>query len=138
MSLEITLPTSVLPTLKSVDSLLRTIASSLLVEMKERIHEQGLNAQGSAIGTYTAQYLKRRIKAGKTASSKVVLSYTRQMQNDFKVIPIQGGYGLGFSNSFDADKAEWAQERFGKIYALTPDEQKAMQLIIEEWLKENI
>ena len=134
MGLEITLPTQILPTVKDVDTLLRTIAQTLVGDIRERIHEEGLNAKGAAIGQYTADYLKRRIKAGKGSSSKVVLSYTRQMQNDWKVIPIQNGYGLGFSNSFNADKAEWAQERFGAIYKLTPEEIKIMQAIINYWL----
>ena len=138
MGLEITLPTQILPTVQSVDALLRTIAQTLLGDIRERIHEEGLNARGVAIGQYTADYLKHRIKAGKGSSSKVVLSYTRQMQNDWKVVPIQNGYGLGFSNSFNADKAEWAQERFGPIYKLTPDEIKIMQAIINDWLDKNI
>jgi hypothetical protein len=118
----------------SVDTLLRNIAQGLLGEIRTRIHEQGQNAKGSQIGTYSKAYLKRRIKAGKTASTKVVLSYTRQMQNDWKVIPLGGSYGLGFSNSLNADKADWMQERFGKIYALTPSEQKQMEAIISDWL----
>lgn len=138
MGLEITLPTQILPTVQSVDALLRNIAQVILADMKERIHEEGLNAKGAAIGQYTAEYLRRRIKAGKGSSSKVVLSYTRQMQNDWKMIPIQNGYGLGFSNSFNADKAQWAEERFGAIYKLTPEETKIMQLIINDWLDKNI
>ena len=138
MGLEITLPTQILPTVQSVDALLRTIAQTLLGDIRERIHEEGLNAKGAAIGQYTANYIKRRIKAGKGSSSKVVLSFTRQMQNDWKVIPIQNGYGLGFSNSFNADKAGWAEERFGAIYKLTPEETKIMQLIINDWLDKNI
>ena len=137
MGLEITLPTQILPTVKDVDTLLRTIAQTLVGDIRERIHEEGLNARGVAIGQYTAEYLKRRIKDGKGSSSKVVLSFTRQMQNDWKVIPIQNGYGLGFSNSFNADKAEWAQERFGAIYKLTPEEIKIMQAIINDWLNNN-
>ena len=134
MGLEITLPTQILPTVQSVDALLRNIAQVILADMKERIHEFGLNAKGAAIGQYTAEYLKRRIKAGKGSSSKVILFYSGQMELNFQMIPIQNGYGLGFSNSFNADKAEWAEERYGPIYKLTPDEIKIMQLIINDWL----
>ena len=134
MGLEITLPTQILPTVQSVDALLRNIAQVILADMKERIHEFGLNARGAAIGQYTADYLKRRIKAGKGPSSKVILFYTGQIELNFQMIPIQNGYGLGFSNSFNADKAEWAEERYGPIYKLTPDEIKIMQLIINDWL----
>lgn len=122
----------------SVDTLLRSIATSLLPEIRDRIHGEGKKADGSQIGTYTPEYLKRRIKHGKTASPKIILSYTRQMQNDFKVIPLQGSYGLGFSNPDDTNKAEWAQDRFGKIYGLTSEETKQMQLIIDDWLEKNL
>lgn len=138
MGLEISIPAGIVPPPAAVDDLLRIIAQTLLGDIRERIHEEGLNAKGAAIGQYTAEYLRRRIKAGKGSSSKVVLSYTRQMQNDWKMIPIQNGYGLGFSNSFNADKAEWAEERYGPIYKLTPEETKIMQLIINDWLDKNI
>ncbi len=119
----------------SVDTLLRTIASAMLGETRERIHEQGLNAKASQIGKYALSYLKVRVKKyNRTADRKVILSLTGQMENDWKVIAVQGGYGLGFSNSFNADKAKWAQERFGTIYQLTPEEQKQVQLIINGWL----
>jgi hypothetical protein len=119
----------------SVDSLLRTIANVMLDETRFRIHNEGLNAKATQIGTYTAQYLKTRIKKyNRTADKKVILSLTGQMENDWKVIAVQGGYGLGFSNSFNANKAKWAQERFGTIYQLTPEEMKQIQLIINDWL----
>jgi hypothetical protein len=118
----------------SVDSLLRTIAESMLGETRFRIHNEGLNAKASQIGLYAASYLKQRIKKGRSADRKVILSLTGQMENDWKVVAIQNGYGLGFSNSFNADKAKWAQERFGTIYQLTPEERKQVQLIINEWL----
>lgn len=138
MGLQISIPAGIVPPPAAVDSLLRTIAEVLLADIRERIHEQGLNASGGAIGQYTLAYLKRRIKAGKTADKKITLSFTRQMQNDWKIIPLQNGYGLGFSNSFNADKARWAEERFGSIYKLTPDEQKVLRLLIDDWLSKNI
>ena len=119
----------------SVDSLLRTIANVMLDETSFRIHNQGLNAKGLAIGRYTTQYLKTRIKKyNRTADPDVILSLTGQMENDWKVIAVQGGYGLGFSNSLNANQAKWAQERFGTIYLLTPEEMKQLQLIINDWL----
>ena len=107
----------------------------MLDETRFRIHNEGLNAKGLAIGKYTAQYLKERIKKyNRTADPDVILSLTGQMVNDWKVIAVQGGYGLGFSNSFNANKAKWAQERFGVIYELTIKEMKLIQLIVNDWL----
>lgn len=125
---------------QAVDSLLRTVAVAMLGEVKTRIHEEGANAKGSPIGTYTNEYLKRRMKApyNRTASRKVILSLTGQMENDFKVINLGGSYGLGFSNQFNADKAEWNEERYGKVYALTTEEQKQVSLIVTDWVKKNL
>ena len=103
--MNLTIETPILDKLKkatsqsSVDSLLRTIANVMLDETRFRIHNEGLNAKATQIGTYTAQYLKTRIKKyNRTADKKVILSLTGQMENDWKVISVQGGYGLGFSN----------------------------------------
>jgi hypothetical protein len=115
MGLEITLPTQILPTVQSVDSLLRTIAQVLLTDIRERIHEQGLNAKGSKIGIYSSSYLKYRMEKGRGSGSSVILSFTRQMQNDWKIIPVKGGYGLGFSNNINAIKAEALQYGQGTV-----------------------
>jgi hypothetical protein len=131
---------SKLATPASVDTLLRDISTNMLRETKARIHEQGKNASGSQIGTYSPTYIKTRVKKNRGTSSKVILSLSGQMENDYKVIPVQGGYGLGFSNSLNADKAQGLQygnrnlKGYGLIYGLTPDETKDMILIIEDWL----
>ena len=122
---------------QAVDSLVRGIAEGLLGEIKTRIHEEGKNAKGGQIGTYSYQYLLRRQKPpfNRTSDRKVILSLTGQMENDFKVIGLgNSSYGLGFSNSFNADKAEWNEERYGKIYATTPDEKKLIHAEINDWI----
>lgn len=126
---------------QAVDSLVREVAVYLLGETKERIHERGLNAKGAPIGTYTASYLRRRTKPpyNRNASSKVILSLTGRMENDYVVIPLgNSSYGLGFTNSFSADKAKWNEERFGKVYALTPNELKQVSAIVQEWISKEI
>ena len=128
----------------SMDSLLRTIAQNALRETRGRIHEQGKNASGSQIGTYSPKYIKTRVKNNRGTSTKVILSLSGQMENDYKVIAVQGGYGLGFSNSLNTKKAEGLQcgnrnlKGYGLIYGLTPDELKSMNLIIEDWIENRL
>lgn len=126
---------SAMATPSSVDSLLRNIAENMLRETRQRIHEQGKKASGSQIGTYSPKYIKTRVKRNRGTSPKVILSLSGQMENDYKVVPIQGGYGLGFDNSFNADKATWMQEKYGAIYDLTSEERKDMILIIRDWFE---
>ena len=116
--------TAKLQSLEQSDALLRIIASTMLAETRQRIHEDGKNAAGGNIGTYKKSYLEWRQENGyKTTGSNVKLFLTGQMQNDYKVVPqSKTEYGLGFSNQFNGDKATWAEEKYGKIYGLTKAE----------------
>jgi len=128
--------TAKLQSLEQSDALLREITSSMLGEVRDRIHEKGLNASGGNIGTYKKSYLEWRLENGyKVNGSRVILFLTGDMQNDFKTVPIsKTKYGLGFSNPLQAQKATWAEERFGKIYGLTEKEQGQVQDIIDEYI----
>ena len=129
--------TAKMQSLDQSDALLREIATTMLAETRQRIHEDGKNAAGNQIGTYATSYLEWRRENGyKTTGSNVKLFLTGQMQNDYKVVPqSKTKYGLGFSNSLNSDKAGWAEERFGKIYGLTPDEKQLVQDICDEYIK---
>jgi len=121
--------------LENPDALLREIATSMLAIVKERIHEKGLNSAGTQIGTYSDSYLAYRSKVGKNTGSNVILALTGQMENDFKIVAQSNTrYALGFSNSFNAEKAGWAEKKYGKVYNLTSDEKEQVQDIIDEYL----
>jgi phage gpG-like protein len=128
--------TAKMQSLEQSDALLREVATTMLAETRERIHEEGKNAAGANIGTYKKSYLEWRMENGyKVTGSNVKLFLTGQMQNDYKVVPqSKTKYGLGFSNSFNADKAGWAEEKYGKIYGLTPDEKQMVQDICDEFI----
>jgi len=128
--------TAKLQSLEQSDALLREVATTMLAETRQRIHEDGKNAAGDQIGTYKKSYLEWRMENGyKSTGSNVKLFLTGQMQNDYKVVPqSKTKYGLGFSNPLDANKAGWAEERFGKIYGLTSDEQQLVQDICDEFI----
>lgn len=111
------------------DKVIRVVASTMAGEIRERIHEKGLDASGNAIGTYSLQYLKRRKKKFNRSGNKVIISLTRNLENDWSIcqsLPIKTpfGYGLGFRKSENFDKANWNEERFGDIWKLTNDERK--------------
>lgn len=122
---------------QAIDTLARNIAQMLLGDMRERIHEQGKKTDGSQLGSYNNQYLKTRVRRyNRTASRRVILSLTRQMENDWSIIPLGNDtYGLGFKNSFNADKAGWAEERYGRVYGLTKEEKKSVVDEVNEWIK---
>ena len=164
--------TKIIVNMKKVENpepLLREIATSMLAIVKERIHENGKNSANTNIGTYSDSYLNYRSSVGKNTGSNVILSLTGQMENDFKVVALSATrYGLGFSNSFNADKADWAEngrtsttvkahtrnvngksvkvesysragwEGYGTIYKLTDTEKEQVQAIIDEYIQKNI
>ena len=140
------------------DRCLRDVANTMLVVVKDRIHEKGLASDGSQIGVYSEGYMsvrtgvyktnekitkckkkgetrnvgvftkgehkgEARPRFNRTSDTKVVVSLTGQTENDFSVQEIEGGYGLGFSNDHNFNKAQWVEETYKKqIYALTQGE----------------
>lgn len=96
------------------DYLLRPVATEVIPLMTERIHQNGKASDGTEIGTYSNSYLKYREKNKRGSSPKVIVSITRQLENDWSVLETPKGYGIGFTNSFNADKLRWVEEVKGK------------------------
>lgn len=108
----------------STNYLLRPVAIETIPNMTQRIHQEGKASDGSAIGTYSNPYLKQRVKNYKrSADTKVIVSLTRQLENNWSVLETTNGYGIGFTNPHNADKLRWVEEMKGKaIGALTTGE----------------
>lgn len=103
--------------------LLRPVAIEVLPMITQRIHQEGKASDGSEIGQYSNSYLKQREKAGRGESKKVIVSLTRQLENNWSVLETTNGYGIGFTNSFNADKLRWVEEMKGKpIGSLSAEE----------------
>lgn len=154
------------------DQMLRTIATSMVAVVRDRVHVQGLAQNGSPIGTYSEGYMAVRTgkfktndvyKSGKrkgqtkntgkfskglhkdqdrprynrTDDRKVIVSLTRQMENDLSVQATpQGGYGIGYNNPINVEKAAWVEATYRKkIFALTDEEKILMLRIAEDFLK---
>jgi hypothetical protein len=66
----------------------------------------------------------KRTNYNRGTDPTVILSLTRQMENDFSVQETPLGYGLGYNNILNYDKAKWNELRFNKlIFGLTNEEQ---------------
>lgn len=116
-----------LKVLKDPEYLLRPVAFGLIDKMTERIHNEGKASDGNEIGQYSNSYLKQRQRKpyNRTSETKIIVSLTRQLENDWSVISVDKGYGIGFKNPFNLQKLRWVEQGQGKkIGDLTPDEQK--------------
>lgn len=131
---------------KQIDALMRELAVTTAGTMRERIHEQGKDANGSNIGVYSVDYMKIRAKNNRTSDKKVILSLTRQMESDFTLgvnntepTKLPNGYGIGWKNQLNADKAGYLEIRYKKkIFAMTNKERSDAIKIVQEFSKRNI
>lgn len=112
--------------LKDKEYLLRPVAFGLIDIMTKRIHVDGKSSDDGQIGNYNSNYLKVRQKKpyNRTSDNKIIVSLTRQLENDWSVIATDKGYGIGFKNSFNYQKARWVEENKGKrIFDLSSSEE---------------
>lgn len=116
----------------------RTLSFDLIDLMTKRIHIDGVAADGSQIGTYNKDYLSlRRRKFNRSADSKIIVSLTRQLENDWNVIATDDGYGIGFLNSHNFDKARWVEQNKGKkIFSLSATEQQYVNDTVDQLVKD--
>jgi hypothetical protein len=115
---------------RAADQAARVAALVVLDASVQRIFFRGDNSRNAPIGTYSLAYLKRR-QARFGASRRVVLRFTEQMWRDYQVVRTSTGYGLGFNNRFNFQKSVWNEERYGKIFDLTRQERKLVQVTAE-------
>ena len=57
----------------------------------------------------------KRPSYNRGSDTKVIVSLTRQLENNWSVMETPKGYGIGFTNSFNADKLGWVEEAKKKI-----------------------
>lgn len=81
-----------------------------------------------------------RPKYNRTDDTKKVYSLTRQMENDFGLketkepIKTATGYGVGFKNPVNAQKAEW-QKEYSEVYKLSEQEKQKVRDIAEDFIE---
>lgn len=78
------------------------------------------------------------------ADPKVILSLTWQMENDLSVVEVPTGYGIGYHNDFNYQKAIWCEETYKKpiLSQLTSDElsyaETAAGKAVDDYLNDEI
>ncbi len=183
------------------DPIIRTVALTVLPELKKRVHVDGKDSEGKLIGTYSPGYMvvrtgnfqnaaryKKGEKAGqfktkkgkgeagiftkrgytkftqedeetvsserkflksefenkarpthnRTNDTKVVLSLTRQMENDLSVIQSGNGYGIGYLNPDNFKKAQYCEATYKKpiLTKLTKEERELAKDTAQNFLPE--
>lgn len=88
----------------------RAATAAIWVLMRQRIFFDGLKANGQAIGTYSAAYLRRRQKPpyNRTSDPKKILVLTDSLRLNFVFDAIsKTEYAIGINGSFNYQKAQW-------------------------------
>ena len=87
---------------------------------------------------------EKRKRYNRSSDTKVILSLTRQMENDLSVceqnpIKTSYGYAIGYQNEFNMVKLEENEKRYGKpiLTKLSKDEENLIDLIVEDALRNN-
>lgn len=123
--------------IKDKEYLLRPLAIETIPNIKERVHINGEASDGGQIGTYSTGYMKVRDKNKRNNDTKVIVSLTRQLENDYQVIATPEGYGIGFNNKLNFNKAKWVEERKKKIiFNTSADEKQYIRERLEELVHE--
>lgn len=66
-----------------------------------------------------------RPKYNRSVDTKVIVSLTRQLENDWSVLATETGYGIGFNNPLNTKKAGWVEKVKNRvIFKLTETEMK--------------
>ena len=96
-----------------------------------KLKNAGSFSKGNNVGASRPKY-------NRTSDPKVILSLTREMENDEKVLPLKSGsYGIGFSNKQNFDKSQWCEKTYkkeGKIFSLSSNEVEAVNLIVQNFV----
>jgi hypothetical protein len=80
-----------------------------------------------------------RPKFNRTTDPKVVLSLTRQQENDMSVVPAGKGYGIGYKNQHNFDKSQYAEATYKKqIWKLTKEERQLAREVAEAEVKRQL
>lgn len=123
-----------------IDEMTRLQAYSLMAVMKDRIHVQGKDSNGTPIGTYTPAYIKyTRQKEGRGVDNKVILSLTRQLESGYQLEQIPNGYAITLRSNEDMQKARWCEETYNKpIFTPTAEERAMVMQIADDYIAKHL
>lgn len=150
--------------IKKMNDLLRTnkmeriVATTMLAATKERIFDNGKDADGNGLGNYSDGYLAIRRKTSWGGDPKIILQgvdrtpkgtranpnkrgttkykATGQMFQDWSVIPSGDSVGLGFKNKENAEKSEYVEKTYNKkIFSHTKEELELLDKVFQKEIK---
>jgi len=99
---------------------------------KGKLKNAGSYTKGSSKGSNRTRY-------NRGSDTKVILSLTRQMESDLAIVPVDNGYGIGYNNSENYNKAIWNEKRYRKeIFAVSEEEMKVVNQIADKYINEAI
>lgn len=128
-----------LEALADPDKILRTAVANTYQTISERIQQRGERTDGRAIeaafassratgkrlGAYSQGYSYIRQKDGRRIDK---MDFTRSgdlLDRGFIFLPVgRDGYGLGFTNSEMAQRAEYLERRFGEVFSPSKQERE--------------
>lgn len=75
-------------------------------------------------------------KYNRNSDKKVVISLTRQMENDMVVVATAKGYGIGYNNAENAKKVGYVENTYNKkIFGLTKTEIDNIKVTARDYIK---
>ncbi len=96
-------------------------------DVKNRIHNKGLNSRGSQIGNYqTESWKRKRLAAGKQVRY-VDLEYTGDFRLSLTTGQSKGDAVLGFDNDLSKDIYDGQTDNYGKMYRPTTIELRDLE-----------
>lgn len=83
--------------------------------------------------------VSERPRFNRDSDTDVILSLTRQMENDMNAtepIKVDGGYGIGYQNELNYNKAIWNEQRYKKpIWGLTKEEEQLAEEVVSNYIE---
>ncbi len=97
------------------------------------------NAQAGVFQGNTEKLGKARPRYNRTDDPKVIISLTRQMENDLVITPTLKGYGIGYNNKTNFQKVAYVESTYKKkIFRTTKSEQDLLIKTAAEFHKRNV
>lgn len=138
---------------QSFDKAQRAAAFAVLDKSSKRIHADGLNFDGTKIGTYSNAYLRTRAKNNALPGTDVVLSLTRELQNGYTVVASGSKWGVGWigdaktkssktasgkdkESISNPDKYRFIKERYPNVYKASEEEKEAAKNAWNDFIDE--
>lgn len=84
-------------------------------------------------GVFADKSGQKRPNYNRGADPKVILSLTGKMENDFSIISLPDGYGIGYLSPLNFNKSQWNEKTYKKeIFRLTEGERALAITVAEE------